>query len=265
VLERKLELINSKNILSCPGGTLMEAAILQHPSHAYMQRAVDVGFKAVEISDGTIEMSAFRRKTAIDAALSAGLVTITEVGKKDPKAQPSMQALAEQARRDLEWGARWVVVEGRESGTCVGPYDDEGNIDLASLEVFAQILGDQIDRVIWEAPLKHQQTVLIDRFGLNVGLGNIPPDRVLALEALRLGLRFETLKPLAKRAKLEAIESAMAHLQEGLIAIEFLDPKHPKKLLVRLRALFDRAGLQEEEVDLLRGIAKQMLRKPSRE
>lgn len=75
----------------------------------------------------------------------------------------------------------------------------------------------------------------------------------------------ETLKPLAKRAKLEAIESAMAHLQEGLIAIEFLDPKHPKKLLERLRALFDRAGLQEEEVDLLRGIAKQMLRKPSRE
>jgi tRNA/rRNA methyltransferase len=57
----------------------------------------------------------------------------------------------------------------------------------------------------------------------------------------------------------------MAHLQEGLIAIEFLDPKHPKKLLERLRALFDRAGLQEEEVDLLRGIAKQMLRKPSRE
>ena len=108
-----------------------------------------------------------------------------------------MQALAEQARRDLEWGARWVVVEGRESGTCVGPYDDEGNIDLASLEVFAQVLGEQIDRVIWEAPLKHQQTVLIDRFGLNVGLGNIPPDRVLALEALRLGLRFETLKPLA--------------------------------------------------------------------
>lgn len=197
VLERKLELINSKNILSCPGGTLMEAAILQHPSHAYMRRAVDVGFKAVEISDGTIEMSAFQRKTAIDAALSAGLVTITEVGKKDPKAQPSMRALAEQARRDLEWGARWVVVEGRESGTCVGPYDDEGNIDVASLEVFAQVLGDQVDRVIWEAPLKHQQTVLIDRFGLNVGLGNIPPDRVLALEALRLGLRFETLKPLA--------------------------------------------------------------------
>jgi phosphosulfolactate synthase (CoM biosynthesis protein A) len=46
-----------------------------------MRRAVDVGFKAVEISDGTIEMSAFQRKTAMDAALSAGLVTITEVGK----------------------------------------------------------------------------------------------------------------------------------------------------------------------------------------
>ena len=197
VLERKLELINARNILTCPGGTLFEAAILQHHCRAYTTRAAEVGFSAVEISDGTIELPAFRRKLAIDYALSAGLVAITEVGKKDPRAQPPIAKLAEQALRDLEWGAGWVIVEGRESGTCVGVYDDEGNVAADDVETFARLLGDRVDRLIWEAPLKHQQTALIERFGVNVGLGNIAPDRVLALEALRLGLRYETLKPIA--------------------------------------------------------------------
>lgn len=197
VLERKLELINGRKILACPGGTLFEAAILQHHCRAYMMRAAEVGFSAVEISDGTIELPAFRRKGAIDYALEAGLVVITEVGKKDPRAQPPIAKLAEQALRDLEWGASWVIVEGRESGTSVGVYDDQGNIAVDAIETFASVLGPRIDRLIWEAPLKQQQTGLIERFGVNVGLGNIAPDRVLALEALRLGLRYETLKPIA--------------------------------------------------------------------
>ena len=54
-----------------------------------------------------------------------------------------------------------------------------------------------MNRLIWEAPLKSQQAALIARFGLNVGLGNIDPRQMLALEALRVGLRFESLKPIA--------------------------------------------------------------------
>ena len=197
LLERKLELINARKILTCPGGTLFEAATLQHRCREYMQRAAEVGFSAVEISDGTIELPAFRRKRAIDDAGNAGLVVVTEVGKKDPRAQPPLEQLAAQALRDFEWGASWVIVEGRESGTCVGVYDDEGKVCADGLEIFARVLGGRADRLIWEAPLKHQQTALIERFGVNVGLGNIDPGRVLVLEALRLGLRFETLKPIA--------------------------------------------------------------------
>lgn len=64
-----------------------------------------------------------------------------------------------------------------------------------------------------------------------------------------------------ERASQAAIESAMDHWKEGLIAVGYLDPDHPKKLMERIRALFDRAGLQKEEVDLIRGIAKQMILK----
>lgn len=59
-------------------------------------------------------------------------------------------------------------------------------------------------------------------------------------------------------ATAEQIEAMFAHLQQGLEAIGFLDPAHPKKLMPRLRRLFARSGLEQEEVNLLRGIAKQM-------
>jgi len=56
-----------------------------------------------------------------------------------------------------------------------------------------------------------------------------------------------------------AIAAMLEHWREGLVAIGYLDPGNPKKLMPRLQALFARSRLQKEEIDLLRGIAKQML------
>lgn len=54
------------------------------------------------------------------------------------------------------------------------------------------------------------------------------------------------------------IEALYAHLQRALIRIGFLDLRHPKKLMPRLRRLFARAALQPEEVALLRGVCTQI-------
>ena len=56
-----------------------------------------------------------------------------------------------------------------------------------------------------------------------------------------------------------AVAAMLDHWQAGLEAIGYLDPKNPKKLMPRLQALFARSRLRKEEIDLLRGIAKQML------
>ena len=56
-----------------------------------------------------------------------------------------------------------------------------------------------------------------------------------------------------------AITAMLDHWQQGLEAIGYLDPQNPKKLMPRLQSLFARTSLQKEEIDLLRGIAKQML------
>jgi tRNA/rRNA methyltransferase len=55
------------------------------------------------------------------------------------------------------------------------------------------------------------------------------------------------------------IEGMFAHLEQALVAIEFLDADNPKKLMPRLRRLFSRSGLETEEVNILRGIANQIL------
>jgi tRNA/rRNA methyltransferase len=58
-----------------------------------------------------------------------------------------------------------------------------------------------------------------------------------------------------------AIAAMLEHWREGLEAIGYLDPANPKKLMPRLQALFARSRLHKEEIDLLRGIAKQMLQR----
>lgn len=56
-----------------------------------------------------------------------------------------------------------------------------------------------------------------------------------------------------------AVVAMLEHWREGLEAIGYLDPANPKKLMPRLQALFARTRLRKEEIDLLRGIAKQMI------
>jgi tRNA/rRNA methyltransferase len=60
-------------------------------------------------------------------------------------------------------------------------------------------------------------------------------------------------------ADLAQIDVMYAHLERALVAIDFLDPSNPKKLMPRLRRLFSRTGLETEEVNILRGIARQIL------
>ncbi|HIG91146.1 MAG TPA: phosphosulfolactate synthase, partial [Methylococcaceae bacterium] len=90
-------------------------------------------------------------------------------------------------------GAAWVIIEGRESGQGVGIFDEAGKVEEFYLDQIIEIMGSRISELIWEAPLKSQQAYLIEKFGGNTGLGNICPDQTLALEALRNGLRFDTL------------------------------------------------------------------------
>lgn len=62
-------------------------------------------------------------------------------------------------------------------------------------------------------------------------------------------------------ASIAQIDGMYGHLEQALVAIDFLDPTNPKKLMPRLKRLFSRAQLETEEVNILRGIARQILLK----
>lgn len=66
-------------------------------------------------------------------------------------------------------------------------------------------------------------------------------------------------------ASVEMVEQFYAHLREILIRIDFLKRSNPKRLLQRLRRLFNRSQLEATEVNILRGILthiEQALSKP---
>jgi len=61
-----------------------------------------------------------------------------------------------------------------------------------------------------------------------------------------------------------ALAGMLAHWRAALLAIGFLDPAVPKRLMPRLQQLFGRARPSADEINLLRGIAKSMQRAAAR-
>lgn len=55
-------------------------------------------------------------------------------------------------------------------------------------------------------------------------------------------------------ASVSEVEGFLTHLEQTLIQTEFHDPANPRQLMMRLRRLFQRAHLDQREVNILRGI-----------
>jgi phosphosulfolactate synthase len=193
LLRAKIERIRAANCDVYPGGTLLEIAVIQGVYDQYLRRARELGFTAIEVSDGTIELAVALRREVISRAVDAGFKVISEVGKKDPKEEIAIGLMHEEIALDRSLGAFKVIVEARESGRGVGIFDAAGNVEVDELDQIVKGVDDP-NALIWEAPIKNQQVYLIGRFGSDVNLGNIPTDEVIALEALRVGLRGDTLK-----------------------------------------------------------------------
>lgn len=193
ILAEKIRLVTSFGVDIFPGGTFLEVAIMQGKMKEFIRAARNLGFTAVEISDGTIDLSDRQREQAIEIGAGLGLKVLTEVGKKEPGNILCFKDMVRLARRDRNAGAQWVIVEGRDPAKDVGLYDEKGRLIEKELNEMLSSLGDP-GYLIFEAPEKEQQQDLLVRLGINANIGNVNPRDVIALEALRLGLRIDTLK-----------------------------------------------------------------------
>ena len=189
-LEKKIALYRSFETPVVCGGTLFEAVYARERIDDFKAWLVEHRFSHVEISDGTIEIPR-ERKLELIADFARDFTVLSEVGSKDSDVVFAPYQWVEWINEELAAGAWKVITEGREGGTA-GIFRSDGDMRTGLLDEIAH--GAAIEDVLFEAPTKSSQAWFVKHFGPNVNLGNIPPDEVIPLETLRLGLRGDTLR-----------------------------------------------------------------------
>jgi len=188
-LEEKLAAYRAHDVPVMLGGTLTELAWLHGRVDELCAWLDELAIDRLEVSSGVVAIPA-AEKLALIERLAARYTVYAEVGEKDPSALMAPYRWVQQIREALQAGAEMVVCEGRATGTA-GLYRPDGEARTGLIDEIVH----EVDhgKLIFEAPQKHQQVWLIERYGSDVNLGNVPPAEVLSLETLRLGLRADTL------------------------------------------------------------------------
>ena len=187
-LKRKLDVLREKPVVV--GGTFFEVVYAKGKVDEYKRWLSDLGLTHVEVSDGTVEIPR-DEKLELIADFARDFTVLSEVGSKDSSVEYSADEWVAWLREELEAGAWKVITEAREGATA-GIFDSGGGMRTELIAEIADAVGSA--DVIFEAPTKAAQAWFVKNLGPEVNLGNIPPDEVIPLETLRLGLRGDTLK-----------------------------------------------------------------------
>ena len=187
-LRRKLEVLSGKPVVI--GGTFFEVVYVKDKVDEYKRWLTDLGLTHVEISDGTVEIPR-EEKLELIADLARDFTVLSEVGSKDSDVNFAPYLWVQWIKEELQAGAWKVITESRESGTA-GIFRPSGEMRTGLIDEIVNEVA--VADLIFEAPTKASQAWFVKEFGATVNLGNIPPDEVIPLETLRLGLRGDTLK-----------------------------------------------------------------------
>jgi phosphosulfolactate synthase len=187
-LERKLAVLRDKPVVL--GGTFFEVVYARDKLDEYKQWLNELGLTHVEISDGTIDIPR-ERKLELIADFARDFTVLSEVGSKDSSVEYTTEQWTSWLNEELAAGAWKVITEAREGGSS-GIFDSSGGMRTELIGEIANVVGPA--NIVFEAPTKAAQAWFVKQFGPSVNLGNIPPDEVIPLETLRLGLRGDTLK-----------------------------------------------------------------------
>jgi phosphosulfolactate synthase len=189
-LKEKLEVYRSYNMPVYFGGTLFEAFLIRNQFEDYIEVCKEFGVSYMEVSDGSISIP-HNEKCGYIEKLSKHGVVLSEVGSKDAAHIIPPYKWIELMSAELNAGSAYVIAEAREAGN-VGIYRGSGEVREGLVqEILTKIPA---EKILWEAPQKAQQLYFLELIGCNVNLGNIAPGEILALEAMRIGLRGDTFE-----------------------------------------------------------------------
>ncbi|WP_341678980.1 RNA methyltransferase [Niveibacterium sp. SC-1] len=203
---------------------LVEPKSFPHPeAEVRASGAVDVLESAVVCSDLAEALSG----TVLAVALTSRRRELCAPPRWLPEAAEELLAYAEQGEVAVVFGNETFGLSNEEVALCQRAVTIPANPAYASLN-----LGSAVQVIAWE--LRRQ--CLVPR-----------------LEPLP--------QTIGDAATHDEIERLLAHFERAMIDSEFLDPANPRRLMPRLRRLFGRAGLEKEEVAILRGALASFERK----
>jgi phosphosulfolactate synthase len=186
--EKKIKLYKKAGVTPYFGGTLFEVFLIRDMFEEFIAFLDKYEIDLVEVSDGSYDFDHKRKLEYISRLAERGTV-ISEVGSKKKNVVYTPDEWVAMMKSELSAGSVKVIAEARESGT-IGIYNEDGSVNNTIICGIADHV--KLENVIWEAPLKSQQSWFIKNFGANVNLGNIAPTEIIPLESLRLGLRGDT-------------------------------------------------------------------------
>jgi len=189
-LEKKIALYRHFETPVVCGGTLFEAVYARDKLDEFRAWLVEHRFSHVEISDGTLEIPRERKLELIEE-FARDFTVLSEVGSKDTEVNYAPYLWVDWIKEEFGAGSWKVITEAREGGTA-GIFRPTGEMRTGLVDEIVHEID--FHDLIFEAPTKSSQAWFVKQFGPDVNLGNIPPEEVIALETLRLGLRGDTLK-----------------------------------------------------------------------
>ncbi|WP_458453149.1 phosphosulfolactate synthase [Methanobrevibacter sp.] len=193
IIRKKVEMYQSHQITPYTGGTLFELAYMNNKLDEFFQEAHSLGFKAIEISDGSVNIPHNDKLECIEKAKTEGFEVLSEVGKKDPTLDKelTLDERIQCMQNELDAGSSLIIVEAREGGKNIGIFDKSGNAKEDEIDYILNNFNE--NKILWEAPNKDQQVFFILKLGNTVNLGNVSSEDITSLETLRRGLRGDTV------------------------------------------------------------------------
>lgn len=186
-------ILKDAEVISYPGGTLVEMALRAGKYPEFLDWALQAGFTAIEVCDGVIEMSDEMRADTIRRAIDVGFRVSTVVQEVIRKPIVEVVPLAERiarVERDLDAGAEYahIVFQGMARGET--PADIVGPIKRDQAMALVDRIGSE--KLVWEALSSDDQLTFIRMMGKHVNLGHVAPRTAVQLAAHRTAFAYET-------------------------------------------------------------------------
>ena len=187
---RKVATARAAGVRTMTGGGPYEVAVAQGRLTEYLELVADIGFDGIECGAGFTDPLVGPAEM-VERAADHGLSVDYELGKKHGGEFDGavLAELIDDGRRWLGAGARRLIVEARESAAGVGLFSAAGELNDELARRLAEEFG--LGTLIFEAPSKASQFALIEQFGPEVALANVPLDELLRVEIYRRGLHSD--------------------------------------------------------------------------